>query len=252
MHGPYGTARGTSRKARRLRAVLGLAAMALLAVSVVALAGTLILTARTAPVSLASGQAVTISDDGWVPLRSTAPADVLAAARQSPLLEQSTDDAGNPLDLSRLGTPVLVYGLAARSAAKLPDAFVIPMLDRASRATRAAEAELNAAHTALHVTAVVTFTRPRPAAIAASSAASAVARVTRQRHTTLRASAQPDLVYFPVDAQAQVVGAVVWRAGGEYPADPVWRVPGADGHDYFVGTNGAVYTLNQLPIAASA
>ncbi len=243
--------KGTTHTTRRLRAaLLGLAVLALLAVSVVALAGTLILTARTAPVSLASGQAATPSDDGWVPLRSTVPADVLAAARRGPLLEQSTDAAGNSLDLSRLGTPVLVYGLAARSGAKLPDAFVIPTLDRFGRATQAAEAELNAAHTALHVTAVVTFTRPRPAAIATLGAASAVAQVNRQRHTVLRSGAAPELVYFPVDAQGQVVGAVVWRAGGEYPADPIWRVPGADGRDYFVGTNGAVYSLDQLPIAA--
>jgi hypothetical protein len=229
-----------------------LAALALLAGSVAALGNTLAMTARTVPVSLAAGQAPDTSTEGdWIPLHSTASADILAAARQSPLLAEGTDDAGSALDLSRLGTPVLVQGLAARSGARLPDVYVIALLDRRGRASEAAEAELNAAHTALHVTAVVTFARPRMAAISTLNAASAVSRVGRARHTTLRAGSTPELVYFPVDAQAQVVGKVRWRGGGEYPADPIWRVPGADGRDYLVGTNGAVYTLDQLPLAAS-
>jgi len=68
----------------------------------------------------------------------------------------------------------------------------------------------------------------------------------------VRAGAQPRLVYFPMDAQAQVMGEVVWKAGGEFPGDPLWLVPAADGRDYVVGANGAVYTIGQLPIAASA
>jgi hypothetical protein len=189
----------------------------------------------------------------WIPLRSTSPGDILAAVRKSTLFTEPRGDTGDHAhDLSRLGTPVLVRALqptSASPAAVWPDFYVVPILDTHGTTTDAAEAQLNSGHTAIHVIAIATYTMPRPAgAIAELSASAAVTAVEAHAHTTLRGGAQPELVYFPADAQAQQTGAVVWRAGGEFPADPIWLVPGADGQDHVVGDDGAVYAIGQLPM----
>ena len=238
------------QRSRVLRAALGLGSIGLLAVAGIALAVSLAATLHSAPVTSAapSSADATVSSGDWIPLRSQAPSDVLAAMQQSPMLDPAN---GQTLDLSRLGTPLLVHGLAARDGSALPDTYVVPALDRSGHAAGAVEAELNASGTALQVDGIVTFAKAQPAAITRLSATAAAERVSQRRHVALRAGEAPQLVYFPVDSEAQTLGKLKWSAGGEYPADPIWRVPGADGQDYFVGTNGAVYTLAQLPRAAS-
>lgn len=230
-----------------MRAALGVASLALLIVAAIALATTAAVALRSTPATAAAPSQATVAEDDWIPLRSTAPADILAAVRESPLLDPSN---GQTLDLSRLGAPVLVRGLAARNGSALPDAYVVPALDHFGRAQGAVEAELKGDMSALHVDGIITFTHAQPATITRMSAATAARLVSRAHHVSLRAGAAAQLIYFPVDSEAQIVGTVKWSAGGEYPADPIWRVPGADGVDYFVGTNSAVYTLKQLPIAA--
>lgn len=242
--------RGAGRAGRLGRAALGLAALGIFGLALVALAATIAVTAAGGDQTQAAAAPVT-DDEGWITLHSTAPNDILAAVSQSPLLAETAGDGSSPAP-AQLGMPVLVRGLPARSGQFLPDVYVVPLLDRAGRATQAAEAVLNSAHTALHVTTVVTFTRAYPSTLVALSAHAAVGRLNRARHLGLHLGAAPTLVYFPVDAQAQASGQLAWRAGGEDPADPVWLIPAADGHEYVVGTNGAVYTLAQLPFAASA
>jgi hypothetical protein len=230
--------------------LLGLAALVICGLAVAALAVTLAVTATGGAQTEAAAAAT--GEDGWIPLRSTSPSDIIAAVSQGPLLAQSADSSAGA---TRLGTPLLVHGLASRLGDALPDVYVVPLLDRSGRATEAAEAVLNPTHSALHVTTVVTFTHPRSPALVAMSATAALDRllqISRIRHLALQPSGPPRLVYFPVDAQAQAAGGVIWRAGGEDPANPIWLIPTAGGQDYVVGTNGAVYTLAQLPIAASA
>jgi hypothetical protein len=196
----------------------------------------------------------------WIPLRSSASADILAAARQSTLFAENRSDSGDHAhDLTRLGSPVFVQamqpvGAAAPSGAGAvwPDFYVIPILDVQGNTTDAAEAQLNPTHTALHVIAIVTYTHPRPAGtVTAVTMADAVAAVAAQAHTTVRAGSQPRLVYVPIDAAAQETGKIVWTAGGESPADPLWLIPGADGQDRVVGNDSRLYTATQLPVMQS-
>jgi hypothetical protein len=157
-------------------------------------------------------------------------------------------------DLSHLGTPLLVRALqpgdSSDASAVWPDFYVVPILDSHGNATDAAETQLDPSHTAIHVIAIAPYTTPRRGgAIAQLPASAAVGAL--QAHIALRKGAAPEPVYFPADAQAQQTGSVVWQAGGEFPADPVWVVPGADGQEHVVGDDGAVYAIGQLPMIHS-
>lgn len=189
--------------------------------------------------------------DGWIPLKSQSPVDILAAARQSPLFAVNRTDGGDhQQDLSRLGAPVLVSAVQpARGAPPLPDFYIVPILDASGAATAAAELQLSPARDAINVIAIVTYAQPHPAgAIARQTASAAAATVASRAHVAPRAGAAPRLVYFAGDAQAQEMGTVVWTAGGQSPADPIWLVPGSDGQDRLAGNDGKVYRISQLPM----
>lgn len=215
-------------------------------------------TVPTAQPACAAGYAACQAPNGaWIPLRSQSAADVRAAAAASPLfaLHRSQAAAGQGDDLSRLGTPVLVRALqpptSPSGGARLPDFYVLPVLDAAGNATAAAELELDDAHAAVHVIAIVTYAQPRPRGIVPALSAQAAAQAaSAQARVALAAGSQPTLVYFPGDAAAQETGASTWAGGGEFPADPIWLVHGADGQDRVVGTDGKVYAPSQLPMLA--
>jgi hypothetical protein len=242
----------------------GSLAFGLLALAVCGLVAAIALISGHQPTSAASSalqpcRAADVSDCSadavWLPLRSTAPGDILAAARGSALFREKRAGSGDPVqDLSRLGTPVLVQPLRPSAVVDgqlviNPDFYVIPILNAAGATSAAAELELNPAHTAIHVIALVTYTQPRPQGqVAFLQAPVALATVATRSHVALRAGTQPRLVYISLDAQSQVTGQLVWAAGGEFPADPLWLVPGADGQAHLVGNDGNVYLPSQVPV----
>ena len=252
--------------------LLGNAAFLLLGVAVVVLGAALVVASQHLPVSTAanaagSGATTTnragsrvqaqtsnaqVAAGDWIPLRSTAPADILAAARQSSLFQQNLAGTGDHVsNLSRLGAPVLVRALqpAGAVAGQYPDFYVVPILDASGAATDAAELALNPAHTAIHVIAIVTYGQPHArGAIPRLTTAAAVAAVVAQQHSALRPGTIPQLVYFPTDATAQETGQITWTGGGTFPADPIWLVPGTDGRDHVVGVDGRAYYPQQLPM----
>jgi hypothetical protein len=190
----------------------------------------------------------------WIPLRSTAAADILASARQSSLFQGDQSASGDHADLSRLGTPVFVRAIQPRGApANLyPDFYVIPIQDTTGAATDAAELELNPARSAIQVIAIVTYSQSHvDGAIARLTASASAAALSAQRAISPRAGASPELIYFPADTAAQATAPSAWTGGGEFPADPIWLVPGADGGAYVVGADGRVYDLDQLPLVAA-
>jgi hypothetical protein len=233
--------------------IIGNAVFVLLGLSALGLIAVLGVTLAQLPAGSAA-QAPAPGDKGiWIPIRSSRAADLLAAARQSTLFTQNRSEAGDHVaDLSRLGTPVFVHPLRRVSSTHetLPDFYVIPILNARGETTDAAELELNPAHSAIHVIAIVTYTQPRPSGtIAQVTPQAAVASVATRHHATQRSGAQPQLVYFPLDAEQQQTGKLVWTSGGESPADPVWLIQGSDGQDHIAGNDGAVYFSSQIPLS---
>jgi hypothetical protein len=245
------------------RVVFGNAAFVLLGLAAVAVIGALAVagcqpgpTSGAKPANSARTATATpqTAAGEWIPLRSTAAADIQASARQSSLFQGDQSASGDHADLSRLGTPVFVRAIrpAGAGADLYPDFYVLPVQDAAGAATDAAELELNPAHTAIQVIAIVTYSQPHvDGAIARLTASAAVAAVSAQRTVSARAGASPELIYFPADTAAQATAPSAWTGGGEFPADPIWLVPGADGGAYVVGADGRVYDLDQLPLVAA-
>lgn len=244
----------------RIAAFLGNGAFALLAITLIGLAALvafgILRTPGTRPAAIINAQQSNSDSSslasGWIPLRSTAPADIIAAARQSDMFRQNAADGGDHVaDLSRLGIPVYVQAIQPRGAAagQYPDFYVIPVLNSAGAATDAAELQLNRAHNAIHVIAIATYALPRPyGALTTMTSANALSALKGQRHLGVRPGSVPTLAYFPGDATAQETGQVIWTGGGEFPADPIWLIPGSNGHDYIAGTDGRVYDVDQLPM----
>ncbi len=214
-----------------------------------------------APLAGASGQSASnapapaaANGGEWIPLRSQAPVDIIAAARQSSLFRESRDDAGDHAhDLSRLGSPVYVQALrpAGVTAAQVPDFYVVPILNSTGAATDAAELALNPSHTAVQVIAIVTYTTPRAGgSIAQLKADQAVHAVASRNQASAQAISQPHLVYFPLNPQWQASqnGQPAWMAGGAMPADPIWLMSAPGGRQYVAGDDGKVYAESQLPL----
>jgi hypothetical protein len=262
---------------RRVQALFSNAAFALLAVALLALGAAFVVacqslpaspntpagasrtnasttTAETTTADAAASQPVNaqLASGQWIALASTSPADVLAAARQSSMLQQNVAGSGDHAsNVSRLGSPIFVRALqpAGAAAGQFPDFYVVPILDPSGAATDAAELALNPSHTAIQVIAIVTYSQSHAdGAVVQMSASAAVATVQAQQHTDLRAGGVPELIYFPADAAALGSGQVTWAAGGEFPADPIWLVPGADGRDHLVGNDRRTYAPDQLPM----
>jgi hypothetical protein len=245
---------------RGFRGLLGIGSFVLFGLSALALGAVIALLATHTPArqlsagdsSRTSASNSSSSNGDWIPLRSLSSHDIIAAARRSELFNERSNLMGDHVtNFTHLGAPVLVVALqppGARAGA-YPDFFVLPILDNKGRVTDAAELELNAQHTAIHVIAIVSYTDPRAQGVTPRmSSANAQSAVRAQRHVTLQADTAPTLVYFPGDPVMQETGQVVWTAGGEFPADPIWLVHGADGKDYVVGNDGKVYDISELPM----
>ncbi len=247
----------------RISTFLGNAAFLLLGLAVVGLGAALMLmNQRPSSGSAASGSVANQAESrmantqtttgDWIPLRSKAPADIIAAARQSSLFQQNlTGNGDHVTNVSRLGAPLLVGALqpAGAAAGQYPDFYIVPILNTSGAATDAAELELNPTHTAIQVIAIVTYSQPHEhGAIARMTAAASIKAVQAQHHSALRSNTAPRLIYFPADAASQGTGQVTWTGGGEFPADPIWLIPGSDGRNHLAGEDGRAYYQDQLPM----
>lgn len=212
--------------------------------------GALIASTQHIPIGGAANQNAAQTSDGWIRLTSKSPSAIIAAARKSSLFNVDRSGNGDYLkDLSHLENPVLVRAYHPAGSPSMPDYYVIPIDNAAGAIVGAAELELNKPHNAIRVTAIVTYPSLRPHGyMARVSMATAIADVTQQRHIRMKAGAINMLIYFPVDAYLQKTGKIVWNGGGEYPSDPIWLIPGTDGQDYIVGTDGVARHASDLPI----
>jgi hypothetical protein len=214
------------------------------------IAAVIIISGQTARAGISTPASNSGTGGDWITLHDHSPAAIIAAARQSPLFHVDRSGTGDYLtDLSRLGVPQEVDGYATRPGVTLSDYYIIPVLDGGDNSVGAAVLRLNGDHSAIEVQSIDTYAVPRPhGAVAQLDQTHALAAVATHAHTQLAIGAHPRLVYFAFDFQGAERGAFTWNSGGEFPDDPIWLVPGMDGRDHLVGTDGNVYDPAQLPV----
>ena len=167
--------------------------------------------------------------------------------KQTWIFNIDLSDGGDHIhDLSHLGTPLLVRGLAPEGMT-ISDYYVLPIIDAHGAITDIGQFELNVAHTALRFAAITSLDGRYP--IVRQTASAAIAAVRVQRRVTIRAGVQPYLVFFPIDAYDLETGKVVWKAGGLWPGEPLWLVPGSDGQNHLYGNDGKVYAEREIPMS---
>lgn len=204
---------------------------------------------------------------GWVSLASSAPADVLSAARSTSMYSTTAaahTPIGQALQDGTLGTPVLVH--AYHPTPGMLDVWVIPVLEPSApgfsgpgpHVVALLDFAYDAANNRIRAT---TFAGPfvpgdpeygQPFPRVAAPAAQSV--LAHDGLATGASTTPPELVYFPVDL-TRVVGphaTTTWTGGGQFPDLAVWRVAGAQGQDYVVGLDSRVYTPAQLPLVTGA
>ena len=83
------------------------------------------------------------------------------------------------------------------------------------------------------------------------AASVAIAQLQSQRNLGVMAGTQPELMFFPIDPNYPNLTSPVhkWAGGGNSAMNAMWHIVGADGHDYYVGTDLHVYVPHELPIA---
>lgn len=205
-----------------------------------------------------SGQPVAAGPD-WVSLRSTSPADVLAAARASRTFQTTLaapqTELGRELRVGTLGAPVLVHVYHPTNGAT--DVWVIPALDTTAPGAHIV-ALLDFAYDAAHARMrAISFAGPfRPGdpeygqPFPRASASQATTRFVAAHVSGAAPTGQPELIYFSADLD-KIAGpnpSIHWTGGGQFPDLAVWRIP-AGAADYVVGMDGKVYSASQLPLA---
>lgn len=243
---------GAKRK-RVAKSLIGNLAYLLLAVAVVFFAVVIILATRHGPSSTpesdAAAQATSDAGNGWITITSDSPEAIIAAAHKTTLFNVNRSNGGDYLDISHLEAPVYVQALHTAGSISSPDYYIIPVDDTTGAMVGAAELALNPTHTAIQLTSIITYSSPRPhSQLSLVEQSTALANLSTQKRISLRTGAQPQLIYVPIDSTALETGEITWDGGGLFPADPIWLIPGADGKDYVVGSDGHAYDMSSIPI----
>lgn len=182
----------------------------------------------------------------WIPLASTSPTDLVAAARDT---LPKTFEGGDSFDItasSPAGTPALVRALRNKEFPHLDDYAVVPFLVGGGSVD--VELALNSAHSAFQPSTILAgSTRPQ-GIIWAFSESQAVSALAAQRRVALASDFKPILVYWTVNFSDIQTGAITWNAGLIGPSDPFWLLRGANGVYYILANNGRIYALSEMPL----
>jgi len=193
-------------------------------------------------------------DPGWVPITGETPRAAADAISRSSMFGALQGQVGH---LS-LDTPALVHLLLSRGGSDYwtSDHWVVSARNDAGVQIGLFDYVYDRAHQRIRFAnyGYISANDPRYGhAFPYSTAASAIQRLQVERKVSPRASSAPLLVYFPPDPRvlgpAGNQAPIPWSGGGEYPTDPMWMVPGADGRTYFVGKDSHVHNQSELPIA---
>lgn len=189
----------------------------------------------------------------WMPLPSTAPADVVRTLLGSSFYVAAEDspDFGPVLQECRAGVPVLVHALHPSAAE--PDLWVLSLRDEAGHTRVLMTAPYDAAGRRVGQPGLglvnrgdFNYARPMPPLALASAERALAARGLAP--VADAGPNAPSLVYF---VSVRAAGSPAWTGGGGANT-PMWRIAATDGHTYFAGVDGRIYTGAQLPPDATA
>jgi hypothetical protein len=189
----------------------------------------------------------------WVSLRSESPADVLAAAESTTMFQSALTDAdpiGVALRKGKLGQPALVKPY--RDGTTMDTEWVIPVVSSSEAPGALLEFVYDRPHQRLRAASFIgvgsgMFYGSHPFPFIDSIGASTVVR--QARNVSTMAGQAAELVYFPTDHAAVLTGqSPPWTSGGDSVSDPMWRVPGGDGHWYYVTHDKQVHLASEFPV----
>jgi hypothetical protein len=210
------------------------------------------------------------TSSSWVPLKSEAPADVIAAIKQTDMYQtfmqqsnkltphsastQGIDPIAMDFKTGTLGTPILVKPY--RDDVGSLTYWVVPLLNSAKKAIMMLTFTYDPVNHRLQPSNFeggddFTATHPFPSV----SQAAAVALVQRTEHVSVvvKGSKAPALIYFEWNPYvAPRAGAFHWTGGGTENINPIWRVAATNGRYYYVDQLGKqAYTGKSLPVDPS-
>lgn len=192
----------------------------------------------------------------WVSMRSESPADVLAAAESTTMFQSaltSGDPIGATLRTGKLGQPVLVKPY--RDGTVLDTVWVIPVVTSSATPGALLEFVYDRPHRRLRAASFDAvgsgmFYASHPFPFTEATGAAAVVR--QARNVSLMTGKPAELVYFPTDHTAVLTGqSPPWTSGGDSVIDPMWHVPGGDGHWYYVTHDMQVLRASEFPVAGT-
>ena len=196
-----------------------------------------------------------------IPLRSTAPADVLAAMRETTMyssLQTSPDLIGDAFRTGTVGVPVLVRYY--RDNAGQSSYWVLPIMNTSNIPMALLEYSYDEVHHTMEASqfGAVTnnmFYTTHHFPYITSSQAIAIVQQKLQTHQSLQSS--PELIYFfsglgDPRTLTPEQEKKMWKLGGYSADDPIWRVKGTDGHWYYVDHNGQAHLGKDIPVGPYA
>ncbi len=188
----------------------------------------------------------------WYSINSGSAADIVSAAQCTDMYQsalQGTDIIAAALQKGALGTPMPVKPY--RSDAGLIEFWVVPVVNANGYPLALLTFSYDPQSRLIHegefdaVTGDMFYVNhPFPAV----TATMAVAAVSAEQHVAGVRGRTPELIYFPGDLVGLETGKNNWRAGGTTVIDPIWRLPGADGHWHYVDHDGHAHMSTEIPV----
>lgn len=200
------------------------------------------------------------ADPHWVTVASAAPSDILTAMQSSPAYMSPTQATAAPSGSTfSFDTPVEVLNATLgnqENVYNMPHYIVRASINGVRQVSY--DLTYDPAHKLLYISSIG-MNLPNDAHYGKAfpwdgvTASAALSKLQSVRQMSAAPGFQPELVYFAPDPSIAQPGQThPWAGGGTSAAEPIWRIKGADGHAYFVGIDGNVYTDTQLPIEHGA
>jgi hypothetical protein len=191
-------------------------------------------------------------DPGWFPVTSPSPTVVGAAIANSRNFASMQGQFG----YVGLDVPALVHAYGAHTGSSYydDDHWVVSVRDASGMRCGIFDFVYDRAHQRMRFSSYGVITSLDPHARMAfpyTPSPVAVTKLEDQRRLSLKTGTQPELIFFPIDPNFPGLTSPLhkWTGGGNSALNPMWRIVGSDGQDYFVGADLNVHGQKDLPIA---